>query len=86
MSNDHARRSAPAAAGELPDLTKILPPVEWLTPEQRRLWHQRTAAYLAAGLPRPAAEQEAMAELVMTGKLCRREFERTELGDSAAQP
>jgi hypothetical protein len=53
------------------DLAKILPPEEWLTREQRRLWLCRTAAYLAAGLPRRAAEQEAMAELVMTGKLCR---------------
>jgi hypothetical protein len=60
---------APSGNNELPDLAAILPPPEWLTRAQRRLWQQRTAAYLAEGWPRPAPEQEAMAELVMTGKL-----------------
>ena len=54
------------------DLARVLPIPESLTPAQRRLWHQRTAAYLGTGMPRPEAEQEAMAELVMTGKLHRR--------------
>lgn len=52
-----------------PKLSDVLPPVSWLIPAQRRLWRQRTAAYVVAGWPRPAAEQEAMAELICTGKL-----------------
>jgi hypothetical protein len=60
------------------ELANILPPDDWLTRDERRLWLRRTAAYVAAGLPLPAAEQEAMAELVMTGKLCRRGLERTD--------
>lgn len=55
--------------GELPDLSKILPPADWLTPQQRRLWRERTAAYVAEGMPKLEAEQEAMAELVWTGRL-----------------
>lgn len=53
-----------------PDLGRLLPPLAWLTPAQRRLWRERTAGYMADGMPKPAAELEAMAELVMTGKLC----------------
>lgn len=60
------------------DLAKILPPEDWLTRKQRRLWLHRTAAYRAAGMTRTAAEQEAMAELVMTGKLCRRHAAETD--------
>jgi hypothetical protein len=51
------------------DLARILPPPEWLTPEQRRLWRYRTDLYVRQGNSRAEAEQEAMAELVMTGKL-----------------
>lgn len=50
-------------------LSEILPPPSWLTLAQRRLWRERTAFYRSTGLSQGHAEQEAMAELVMTGKL-----------------
>jgi hypothetical protein len=63
------QRPATTAEQRLPDLRDILPPVSWLTKDQRRLWRERTEAYMAEGMNRPNAETEAMAELVMTGKL-----------------
>lgn len=45
--------------------------VDPITPEQRRLWRERTAFYRSAGLSGRDAEQEAMAELVLSGGLCR---------------
>lgn len=35
------------------DLAKILPPHEWLTRDERRLWLHRMAAYRAAGRTGP---------------------------------
>ena len=58
----------PADPYTLPDLSRILPPVVWLTPAHCRQWRERTAVYLTAGMSRPEAEQEAMAELICTGK------------------
>lgn len=63
-----ARATGDAQAVPL-DLSRILPPATWLTPKQRRLWRERTAANVANGMSRTEAEQEAMAELVMTGAL-----------------
>ena len=58
----------------LPEPTRpvgeILPPPSWLSSAQRRLWRERTAFYRSTGLSQDDAEQEAMAELVMTGRLC----------------
>lgn len=51
------------------DLSKILPPIEWLTPKQRRLWRERTRVYQSEGMGQIEAETEAMSELVMTGVL-----------------
>ena len=51
-------------------LADILLPPSWLTARQRRLWRQRAAFYRSTGLSQDDAEQEAMAELICTGKLC----------------
>lgn len=64
-----ATAQGPAGPLALPDLSRILPPPKWLTPKQRRLWRARAAAYRADGMTRTDAEQEAMAELICTGKL-----------------
>jgi hypothetical protein len=50
-------------------LSEILPPPSWLTLAQRRLWRERMAFYRSTGLSQGDAEQEAMAELICTGKL-----------------
>ena len=60
---------APTQRIALSDLSKILPPVEWLTPKQRRLWRERTPVYQSEGMEQTEAETEAMSELVMTGAL-----------------
>ena len=53
----------------LPDLNNVLPPPSWLTSDQRRLWRERTAAYLADGMIQTEAQQVAMAELIFRGRL-----------------
>src|SRR5262245_55118647 len=51
---------------ELP-LDRILPPLEWLTPDQRERFEERAAIYeFDAGMTRQQAEQEALAELIFT--------------------
>ena len=59
-----AERSEP----EPTPLADILLPPSWLTARQRRLWRQRAAFYRSTGLSQDDAEQEAMAELICTGK------------------
>ena len=67
--NDINDRNDQRVDSSLPDLSKVLPPLSWLTPKQRRQWRERAAAYLADGMSRAEAEQEAMAELIWTGRL-----------------
>jgi hypothetical protein len=74
----NANQGEAPQSGELPErpvpeplpLFRILPPLPWLTSKQRRLWQDRTAAYRANGMSESDAQQEAMAELIFTGKLC----------------
>jgi hypothetical protein len=56
--------------GEPRELSEILPPADWLTPHQHRVWLARTEFNRKhRRLDQRAAEQEAIAELVITGKL-----------------
>ena len=49
-------------------LSRVLPPLSWLTHKQRHRFEHRASVYqFDAGMSRDAAEQEAMSELIFRG-------------------
>lgn len=59
-------RVEPPRLNEPLPLNRVLPPLEWLTSDQRELFEERAAIYeYDAGLTHQEAEQEAIAELII---------------------